>query len=563
MKTSKALIFLLVFALVFNLAACSQKSSEITTTAGQSTQLKEEDKVPAIDLWITSQTYDPIRYESGLMIADAWKELGFDVNVTTMEWATMSAEGMKSHKHDAFMIQWGGKAERIDPFHSLYTLHHSDEALEGGYNIAGYCNPAYDKLAEEFVSSMDMSVRVEKAKKMQEILASDVPQPPIVHRMLTQVYNKEKYENIMPSMGEGLYSFWNWINITPKTEEKIIKFGAVNDIKLLNPLTTTTGQDIYVLNLIYDPLVRVTTKGEVVPWLAESYNSIDDTTFEVTLREGIKFHDGKPLTVEDVKFTYDFAKEVKSPYYLSKIKALESVEIISDNQLRFTLSEPYAPFISNGLALVGILPKHIWGKEYKERGIEGILSWENLPTVGSGPFKLDYWRPNEELMLLSYKEHFSAPKVDGILRIPYAQAYGIVQALESGGIDITGQNMLPLDLEKIESYPFLQTVEIADQGSYIMHYNMRKAPFNDVYVRRSLTYATPKQAIVDVVFAGRGIKAYSIIAEINEAWHNPNIEKIDYNMDAAKNELEKAGFRWSEEGKLYYPENYEVKEFLN
>ena len=105
-----------------------------------------------------------------------------------------------------------------------------------------------------------------------------------------------------------------------------------------------------------------------------------DRTIEVTLRDDVKFHDGRPLTVEDVKFTFDFAKEVKAPYYMSKIKAIESVEITGDNKLVFKLSEPFAPFMSNGLALVGILPKHIWESKYQELGAEGILSWPNTPV---------------------------------------------------------------------------------------------------------------------------------------------------------------------------------------
>ncbi len=565
MKIKKILVVLLVCAMAFNIVACEKASEPIDNQPVQEEPVvfNEADKIPTLEMWITSQTYDPVRYEAGIMIADSWKELGFDVDITTMEWATMSSEGMAGHKHDAFMIQWGGKAERIDPFHWLYTMNYSGEGEEGGYNVAGYNNPKYDALAEEFATNMDTSVRIEKSAEMQKILASDVPQPPIAHRILTQVYNKDKYENVVPAMGEGLYSFWNWINVTPKTDDKIIKFGSVLDIKLLNPLTTKTGQDIYMLNLIYDPLVRVDIKGQVVPWLAESYDVIDDTTIEVTLRDDVKFHDGKPLTVEDVKFTFDFAKEVSSPYYLSKIKALDSVEIIGENELRFKLTEPFAPFISNGLALVGILPKHIWEEEYEARGVEGILSWENLPAIGSGPFMFDYWRPNEEFMLTANKEHFSAPKVEGLLRIPFTQSFGVVQSLKSGEIDITGNNMLPLELEEVASSDHLQTVEIADQGSYILHYNMRKAPFNDVHVRRSLTLAIPKQAIVDVVFGGRALKAYSVVAEINETWHNPDIEKIDYNMDQARKELEDVGFRWDENGKLYFPENYVPLEYLD
>lgn len=566
----KCFSLLLVFLLIFNLAACSSTKNTVKEENKKEVKeevkeeiIEEEAKVPEIDLWITSQTYDPVRYEAGLMIANAWKQLGFEVKTTALEWATMSSEGMKAHKHDAFMIQWGGKAERIDPFHWLYSLHNSSEAAEGGYNVAGYENPEYDKLAEEFASNMDWEVRKQKAYKMQEILSHDVPQPPLVHRKLTMAYNKSNFENAVMAMGEGLYSFWNWVNITPKGDRDIIRFGTVSDLKLLNPLTTKTGQDIYMLRLIYDPLIRIDKDGKPIPWAAESYKSIDDKTIEVVLRDGMKFHDGKPVTAEDVKFTFDFAREVKSPYYLSKLKKLDTVEKVDDKTLRFVLKEPFAPFISNGLALVGILPKHIWEKEYEERGPEGILSWENLPAVGSGPYKFDYWRPNEEFKLNSFDEHFNAPKAKGILRIPYAQTYGVVQGLKSGEIDVAGLNLLPLQIEELKDSDFLAFDEIDDQGYYMLHYNMRKAPFNDVDVRRALTYSIPKDQIIELVFGGRAVPAYSTVAAVNKFWHNENIEKIGNNMEKARETLKEAGFRWDKEGKIYFPKDYKVKGYYS
>jgi len=549
------LVLLITIALLVNLTAC--------TTEQTSVSLSEEEKVPKIEFWITSQTYDPIRYEAGLMTADKWKELGFEVETTALEWATMSSEGMKGHEHDAFMIQWGGKAERIDPLHWLYTLHHSSETDTGKYNVAGYENPKYDELAEQFVNNMDMDKRKEYAYDMQEILSHDVPQPPIAHRIVTHAYNSRDFENAVMAMGEGMNSFWNWISITPKGDRKIVKFGYVNDIKLLNPLTTKTGADIYILTMIYDPLVRVNTEGKPIPWAAESFKKVDDKTIEVVLREGMKFHDGKPVTVEDVKYTFDLAKEVKAPYYLSKIKYLEEVKIVDDNKLRFILSEPFAPFISNGLALVGILPKHIWEKQYKQEGAEGILNWDNLPPIGSGPFKFDYWRPNEELKLTKFDNHFNPAKVDGLIRIPYASAYGVVQGLKAGEIDSAGWSLLPLQVEELKETDHLTLKQIDDQGCYMLHYNMRKAPFDDVNVRRALTYAIPKKQIVELVFEGMAAPAYSVVAPVNNFWHNPDIEKAGDDIEKARQILKDAGFRWDSDGRIYYPENYEVEKLYS
>lgn len=563
MKSYRQILALLLVAIMLlSSVGCSQQGASIEEPASGdeavTNQLDPADQVPAIEFWIQTQSADPIRYEAGLMIAESWKELGFEVDAQTREWASMSAEGMKAHEHDAFMVKWGGKPERVDPYHWLYSMHHTSAADEGGYNIAGYINPIYDALAEKFATNLDLEIRQAAAMEMQELLARDVPQPPMFKLELKNAYNQAKFKNVTPGVGLGVYSFWNFMNITPKTDDKILNLGQVDDINLLNPLATKTGQDIYMLKNIYDPLIRLDVKGEAVLWLATELNEIDDTTIEITIRDDVKFHDGEPLTVDDVKFTFDFAKEVNSPTYKGHVKSIESVEITGENTVTFKLFEPYAPFVSNTLSQCLILPKHIWSKAYEEKGAEGILTWDNLPAIGSGPFVFDYWRPNEEFALKANKEYFQKPKIDAIIRTPYAQTIGLVQGLVAGEVELTSVNMLPLDLEEVAKNPDIAIVELPDEGSYIVHYNMRTAPFDDVYARRALTMAIPRQKIIDVVLDGGGLPTFSLVSETNEFWFNPEIEKLDFDLDAARKELENAGYRWDDKGRLYYPENFQV-----
>ncbi len=567
-KYSRIIALMMVMALVMgSLAGCASKPKEVEKSpevaVEETANLDPALKVPTINFWIQSQTKDPIRYEAGLMIAENWKKLGFDVNVETREWATMSAEGMKAHDHDVFMVKWGGKPERVDPYHWLYSMHSSDEASEGGYNVAGYTNPVYDELAETFSTSLDANVRQEAAKEMQKLLAQDVPQPPMFKLKLKNAYNKSKFENLTPGIGLGVYSFWNFMNITPKTDDKILNLGQGGDINLLNPLATKTGQDIYMLKNIYDPLVRLDINGEVVNWIATEVKELDDTTIEVSIREDVKFHDGQPLTVEDVKFTFEFAKEVKSPTYSQYVRNIESIEINDENTLTFKLDKPYAPFMSNTLSQCLILPKHVWGELYEEKGADGVLTWENSNPVGSGPFVFDYWRPNEEFALKANKNHFQVPKIEGILRTPYAQTFGIIQGLIAGEVDMTSYNMMPLDLEEVKKSPDVGIIELPDMGSYVIHYNLRKATFEDVTARRALTMAIPRQTILDVVFDGGALKTFSLVSEDNTFWTNPDVEQLDFNLEKATAELKDAGYQWDGEGKLYFPDNFEAQMFMD
>ena len=142
----------------------------------------------------------------------------------------------------------------------------------------------------------------------------------------------------------------------------------------------------------------------MTPWVATGLKRIDDTTYDVTLRSGMKWHDGTPFTAEDVKFTYDLIKSTKAPYSGWRVKQMDRVEIIDATTLRFVLSKPFAPFVTYALAEVFLLPKHIWQPKLDELGAKEILNWDNLPVVGSGPFKFDYWRPGVEAKLSANKD---------------------------------------------------------------------------------------------------------------------------------------------------------------
>ncbi len=538
---------------------CCSLMMTVPCGMAQGNHLSEKTLVPGFNLWITSQTYDPVRYEIGMMLAHHWKKLGFEVTITALEWPTMSSKGMKGHEHDAFIIQWGGKLERIDPMHWLYTLHHSSEAISGGYNIAGYTNTSYDNIVEQFITETDPVKRRLYAREAQSILARDVPQPPLVHRVITHAYNSNAFENPTFAMGEGLNSFWNWLSLKPKGKRKVARFGSINDIKLLNPLSTKTGTDIYILGMIYDSLFRIGPNGKLLPWAATSYRYIDPTHIAVTLKSGLSFHDGKPVTVEDVKYSFDLAKKVKSPTYFSKIKNLKFVEIKDSKTVLFALSSRYSPFITNVLGAICILPKHIWEPRYQQKGADGVLKWDNIPPIGSGPFKFVYWRPNEELKLARFSNHFRPPHIEEFIRIPYAKAYGVVQGLMTGEIDSAGWSLLPLEIESLASASHLTMGQIDDQGYYMLHYNLRKKPFNDVTIRRALSYAIPKKKIVEYIFEGQAVPAYSTVAGVNKYWHNPNIEKVGDDMEKARAILKNAGFRWDSKGKIHYPENYHSK----
>jgi len=528
--------------------------SQTPAIAAKGQSLPPERKVREIELYVTTPDYDPIRYEFGLMAAEEWKKLGFDIKVTPLAWNRLSELGINQKDFDAFTLAWAGRAERIDPDHFVYMTLHSSQAGIGQYNIVGYNNPEYDKLAEEQRRIGDLKKRQEIVWKAQEIAAEDQPYLVIASRNWIVAYDSANFKNPTPMMGEALNAFWNWLSIEPVGNSKEVVWGYPSDINTMNPLASTATHDFQTTRLIYDRLVRIGPDGKPRNWAAESITQIDDTTYELKLRPGMKFHDGEPVKAGDVKFSVDLVRKTESPYFLGLIKPIAEVEIKDDLTLIFKLREPFAPFIANSLGQLYIFPEHIWSKVLEERGPKGALEWDNAQAIGSGPFKLGYWRRDEEMKLVRNDDYFQPAKVDAIIKIPYANVQGLVAGLTTGEIDVLGWWLEPMQADKLKDVEGISVIEVPDHGYYHINVNMRRTPFDDKAVRFALSYAIPRQKIIDILLEGHGTIEGSIIASANSFWHNPAIKPLPYDLDKARQILKEAGYEWDAKGKIYYPE---------
>ena len=102
----------------------------------------------------------------------------------------------------------------------------------------------------------------------------------------------------------------------------------------------------------------------------------------------MRWHDGKPVTAEDVKFSFDYHKKWKAPFFLPALSNVVAVEVPSANTVRIRLENPSAPFVSTVLAGMFLIPKHIWESIPEKAGVDDPLKFANDKPVGSGPFKL-------------------------------------------------------------------------------------------------------------------------------------------------------------------------------
>lgn len=506
-----------------------------------------QERVPAINLDTTTEAYDPIRYEAAFIIAEAWRELGLEVNVRPTEFSTLLGRFYNEQDFDATILGWSGRVDRLDPQFFLGTLDSRQAAL-GSNNPGGYENAEYDELFDAQSREFDVETRRDIVHQMQELYMPEIPVAVLFYRDEVVAYNNTTFSEMQAMAGEGLYSEWGPMDAEPIGDRKTLRIGGPQAPDNVNPLASTSVWGWKWMRLYYDRLVRLSPEVEPVNWAASNVEAVDDTTIRVTLREGMTFHDGEPVTAEDVAFTFDYYLNQDYAYFNAYLAPLESVEADDELTVTFNLSEPSASFATITLSQIPILPQHIWA----EIENPGDLTPADIPTVGSGPFRFGSFDAAEIMTLEKFEDHFHADEiaVDGVEFVVYADMEGVFTGLQTQQVDMTAWRMEPGQIPLAEGEDHLTVVTVPDFGYFHLTYNTRRAPFDDVAGRRAFSMALDRERMVNVLLDGLGEVGSSVIAPVNTFWHNPFVERFDYDLDAARAELEEAGYSWDDEGRL-------------
>lgn len=506
--------------------------------------------VPPVTILTNIQDYDPVRFEAAYMIAEAWRELGLTVEVEALPFPELIDRVQHHQDFDAAVMGWSGRADRFDPqfFLGLLDSHQSD--LRGN-NFTGYDNPEYDALFHAQSQAFDPEARRGLVHAAQEIAARDVPIAVLTYRDTVVGHSLTSFTDLVTVPSDGFYSEWTMMSARPLTERTRVRIGGHQSPDNFNPVASTTSWGWRWMRLYYDFLVRLTPGSEPQLWAAEKVDVIGDATLEVTLREGLKFHDGAPVTAEDVAFSFTYLQDSDFAYFDAYLAGLQEVRVVDPLTVRFTLDEPSASFISNALSQVAILPRHIWQDIENPSG----LAPEAVPVVGSGPFRFTSHDPGWSMSLDTFADHFAAYDihVSGIDFLFYYDNMAVVAALLAGEIDITGGIVDPWLAPSVEEAEGVGLMAAHDIGFNNLSYNTRRHAFNDAGFRRALTHAIDLDRIVEVLIEGRAVVGHGIIAPVNTFWHNPDLDHPRFDMDAARDQLIAAGFGWGADGRLLMP----------
>jgi len=277
------------------------------------------------------------------------------------------------------------------------------------------------------------------------------------------------------------------------------KEGVVGQPRFINPVYTGSNDvDRDLINLIYSGLFKYDKTGQIIPDLVEDYYLEEgDKTYNVTIKQGVKFHDNEELTVDDIIFTI---KTIQNPDFKSPLQArwIEiKTEKISDYQMKFTLQNPYPGFLET--LTIKILPSHIW----KDISPENFpLSSYNFEPIGSGPYKLKnvkYEREdsiNSLTLTKNNKYYDKLPYITEIKFIFFDSEQQLVNAAKSNIIDSLVSN------DANELFKFTKT-SFTIPRYYALFLNTYESELlNENDLRLALHYATDRKKIINDVLGG-------------------------------------------------------------
>ncbi len=325
--------------------------------------------------------------------------------------------------------------------------------------------------------------------------------------------------------------------------------GVIGSPRFANPILASSDIDKDLTALIYSGLLKVNSKGDMVPDLAESYTiSPDGLVYTFVLKNNVYFHDGTRLSVDDVVFTVEKAQDpaLKSPREANWNGV--KVTKINDKTVSFILNRAYSPFISN--LTLGILPKHIW----KSASIEEFpFSQFNIRPVGTGPYKVvsitytGSGLPSEYHLSSFNKYALGKPYITNLIIKSFGNEKDIIDAYKNGNIDsLYGISPKQLPTLKVASDEILLSPLPRVFGVF---FNQNVAPvFVNKEVRQALTLATDKKALVDSVIGGYGQIIDGPIPPKIIIDRDPSPSPLTDRVEKAKTLLVKAGWKQNASG---------------
>jgi peptide/nickel transport system substrate-binding protein len=385
---------------------------------------------------------------------------------------------------------------------------------------------------------MIIEVAAVQITRLLQRLASDE------HRRVPARYSKPGKEDVMAravTLGFALllaFTLLKPVDLVAQTKDDTIVYALQSDVQNWDPPNSVLRESIILGYNVFDHLAARDLKtGKVGPSLALSWKNVDETTWEVKLRPGVKFHDGTPFTARDVKATFDRVLNPENKLTARGNHAkIKTIEVVDDLTARFKTDGPYPLFVERLTAQVMQSEKVI-----REKGHE----WMQENPVGTGPYKLLKWNKKQEHLLVRNDDYWGPKPAFKYVRIRIIpeQATQIAELI-SGGVDII-KAVPPDQMDVINksgqartaTSPILRTAFLQlDQAG-----RSGPNPFQDRRVRMAANLAVDIDSIIKHVINGLGDRTATTVNPMAFGF-DPSVKPYKQDLAQAKKLLAEAGF---------------------
>ncbi len=320
----------------------------------------------------------------------------------------------------------------------------------------------------------------------------------------------------------------------------------------INPLLRVDTDGDYLTDWVFDRIVDVDPKTfEPTPWLAESWDiSKDGLVYTFKLRKGVKWHDGKPFTANDVAFTLNtiLSKDYTGPFRSrfnmiagaqdtidGKTKETSGIKVLDENTIQITLAKPTASFLVTSMRELKPVPKHLVEGQDIAKG-----EWAQK-LIGTGPFKFKEWKKGDSWTFEANLDYWGGrPCLDGLRHQVIPDLNAMLVALETGNIDTS---IVPpvTEIPRLKSEKKLTVIELPPASIESVQFNLENQYLKDLKVRQAISMALDMKAFTNDILKGVTQPADSVVAPT--LWSYDKSQAMPtYNVDKAKQLLAEAGY---------------------
>jgi len=325
--------------------------------------------------------------------------------------------------------------------------------------------------------------------------------------------------------------------VVPETGGTYVE-GIAGQPGIVNPVLAQNDVDADIVSLVFRGLTRSTSNGVVVPDLARSWRiSEDDLTYTFVIRDDALWHDGVPVTADDVVYTIGVIQDAhyQGNPQLSSLWRSVTVEKVDARTVRFKIAEPFSPFL--GYTTLGLLPAHLLQNVSASNLPQSTF---NLHPVGTGPFAIESLDAQKAILKAFPDFYGKKPFLAKVEFKFYPNNNAVIEAYGKEEVMGIGR-VTPENMRAVMRFSDINLFSAPISGYSIVLLNLERPPFQDKKVRQALLYGLDRQRLIDQVLDGQGLVADSPILPTQWSYHT-GIKKYALEPARARALLDSAGW---------------------